>query len=102
VSGRGEAIDGAVESALHDAQHRRWPRRSPTNLRHPGRARHRPRLDASRRQAHGDGARRTGRINRAELTVVGVFHTGLREIDDALFRIPLAQGRNCSAATASN
>ena len=34
-----------------------------------------------------------GRVNRAQLTVVGVFHTGLREIDDALFRIPLEQGQ---------
>ncbi len=34
-----------------------------------------------------------GGINRVELKVVGVFHTGLREIDDTLFRIPLAQGQ---------
>ena len=34
-----------------------------------------------------------GVTHRAEFTVTGVFHTGLKEFDDTLFRIPLEQGQ---------
>jgi len=34
-----------------------------------------------------------GKTRKAEFTVTGVFHTGLKEFDDRLFRIPLAQGQ---------
>lgn len=30
-------------------------------------------------------------MNAADLTVVGIFHTGQKEFDDNLFRIPLDQ-----------
>lgn len=34
-----------------------------------------------------------GVTRRADFTVTGIFHTGLKEFDDTLFRIPLAQGQ---------
>lgn len=95
VSGRGEAIDGAAESrfftTLNVVEGRTLSGEDDGILLGRGIARA---LDA-----HPGGKLTVmvrdeqGRINRAELTVVGVFHTGLREIDDALFRIPLAQGQ---------
>lgn len=95
VSGRGEAIDGASESrfftTLNIVEGRTLADEADGILIGRGIARA---LDA-----HAGGKLTVmlrdpqGRINRAELTVVGVFHTGLREIDDALFRIPLAQGQ---------
>lgn len=36
---------------------------------------------------------KSGRMQQATLTVTGVFHTGSKEFDDVLFRIPLAQGQ---------
>lgn len=95
VSGRGEAIDGAVESrfftTLNIVEGGTLAGEADGILVGRGIARA---LDA-----HAGGKLTLmvrdaqGRINRAELTVVGVFHTGLREIDDALFRIQLAQGQ---------
>jgi len=95
VSGRGEAIDGAVESrfftTLNVIEGRTLAGEPDGILLGRGLARA---LDMH------PGAKLTvmvqdeqTRIHRAELTVVGVFHTGLREIDDALFRIQLAQGQ---------
>lgn len=95
VSGRGEAIDGAVESrfftTLNIVDGHTLADEPDGILLGRGIARA---LDAHK------GGKLTvmvrdaqGRINRAELTVVGVFHTGLREIDDTLLRIPLAQGQ---------
>jgi putative ABC transport system permease protein len=95
VSGRGEAIDGAVESrfftTLNVIEGRTLAGEPDGILLGRGIARA---LDMH------PGAKLTvmvqdeqTRIHRVELTVVGVFHTGLREIDDALFRIQLAQGQ---------
>lgn len=95
VSGRGEAIDGAVESrfftTLNVIEGRTLAGEPDGILLGRGLARA---LDMH------PGAKLTvmvqdeqTRIHRVELTVVGVFHTGLREIDDALFRIQLAQGQ---------
>jgi putative ABC transport system permease protein len=95
VSGRGEAIDGAAESrfftTLNVIDGRILAGEPDGILLGRGIARA---LDA-----HAGGRLTVmvqdaqGRINRAELSVVGVFHTGLREIDDTLLRIPLAQGQ---------
>jgi putative ABC transport system permease protein len=95
VSGRGEGVDGAVESRFFTT----------LNIIEGGALADQPdgilvgRGIARALDAH-PGSKLTvmvrdsqGRINRAELKVVGVFHTGLREIDDALFRLPLAEGQ---------
>jgi putative ABC transport system permease protein len=95
VSGRGEAIDGAEESrfftSLNVIEGAALAGQPDGILVGRGLARA---LDAhpggklSVLVQHGSGA-----TERVELTVTGVFHTGLREIDDAMFRIPLAQGQ---------
>jgi putative ABC transport system permease protein len=95
VSGRGEAVDGVVESrfftALNVIEGRTLAGEPDGILLGRGIARA---LDA-----HPGGKLvvmvqdELSVINRVEFTVVGVFHTGLREVDDALFRIPLAQGQ---------
>lgn len=95
VSGRGEAIDGVAESrfftTLNVIDGRMLAGEPDGILLGRGIARALDvhagsKLTAMVQDEHG-------RINRAELTVVGVFYTGLREIDDALFRIQLAQGQ---------
>jgi len=95
VAGRGEAIDGAVESKFFTTLNvieGRTLGAEPDGIllgrglaraldAHPG-----GKLTVMAQDVHGT-------MNRATLTVVGVFHTGSREIDDALFRIPLVQGQ---------
>ena len=95
VAGRGEAIDGAVESKFFTTLNvieGRTLGGEPDGIllgrglalaldAHPG-----GQLAVMAQDVHGT-------MSRATLTVVGVFHTGSREIDDGLFRIPLVQGQ---------
>lgn len=95
VSGHGEAIDGAVESqfftTLNVVEGRTLAGEPDGILLGRGLARALDAHPGTKLTVMAQDVR--GRMGRAELTVVGVFHTGSREIDDALFRIPLAQGQ---------
>lgn len=95
VSGRGEAIDGAAESrfftTLNLIDGRTLAGEPDAILVGRGIARALDAHAGSKLSVMVQDDR--GRVNRAQLTVVGVFHTGLREIDDTLFRVPLVQGQ---------
>lgn len=95
VAGRGEAIDGAVESkfftTLNVIEGRTLGAEPDGILLGRGLARALDAHPGGKVTVMAQDVR--GTMNRATLTVVGVFHTGSREIDDTLFRIPLAQGQ---------
>ncbi len=99
LAGRGEAIDGAAESrfftTINVVEGRPLAGEPDGILIGRGLARA---LDAHPGSTLAVAVRdEQGEMHRADLTVVGVFHTGLREIDDALFRLPLAVGQRLLA-----
>jgi putative ABC transport system permease protein len=95
VSGRGEAIDGAEESrfftTLNVIEGATLAGQPDGILVGRGLARALEAHPGGKLTVLVQDAR--GGLERAELTVAGVFHTGLREIDDTLFRIPLTHGQ---------
>ena len=95
VAGRGEAVDGALESrfftTLNVVEGRILAGEPDGILLGRGLARALDVHPGGKVTVVAQDVR--GGMTRAELTVVGVFHTGSREIDDALFRIALAQGQ---------
>jgi putative ABC transport system permease protein len=99
VGGRGQAVDGASESrffnTLNIVEGQTLGAQPDGILLGIGLARAlgvRPgsKVTVMARDIHG-------RMNQAALTAVGIFHTGLKDFDDALFRIPLARGQSLLA-----
>jgi putative ABC transport system permease protein len=95
VSGRGQAVDGATEARFFDTMNvveGALLGGEPDGILLGAGLAHA--LDAKPGGGVTVMARDTdGKMGEARFTVVGVFHTGLKEFDDSLFRIQLAKGQ---------
>lgn len=95
VSGRGQAIDAMAESGFFNTLNitEGKPLSDQTDGIQLGRGLASA-LDAHPGKQITVMAKDTdGHMRQATLVVTGVFHTGVKEFDDAIFRIPLAQGQ---------